>query len=293
MEFRKYQHIERFGTPEVQGIEVGMCYIFPKLDGTNSQLWWDMGLQAGSRNRHLSLESDNAGFYAWALQQQNIITFLDFNRELKLFGEWLVPHTLKTYTKDAWRKFYVFDVLDLSDGTYLSYEKYKPMLQEWQIDYIPPICKVQNPTYEKLTSYLTTNTFLVEDGKGAGEGIVIKNYNYRNPFGRVVWAKIVANEFKATKQRGVTQEERQKRLTEEAIVEKYVTRTLVEKELAKIDINGWTGRDIPKLLNTVYYCLIKEESWNFVKELKNPTINYKTLFSLTVAKVKELIPDRF
>jgi len=34
MEFRKYQHIERFGTDEVDGIEFGKCYIFYKIDGT-------------------------------------------------------------------------------------------------------------------------------------------------------------------------------------------------------------------------------------------------------------------
>ena len=32
MEFRKYQHIERFGTDEVDGIEIGTTYVFPKID---------------------------------------------------------------------------------------------------------------------------------------------------------------------------------------------------------------------------------------------------------------------
>jgi hypothetical protein len=35
MEFRKYQHIERFGTTEVKNIELGKVYVFPKIDGTN------------------------------------------------------------------------------------------------------------------------------------------------------------------------------------------------------------------------------------------------------------------
>lgn len=61
--FYKYQHVERLGTTETNGIEMGMCYIFPKIDGTNSQLWFNEGLQAGSRNRHLEVENDNAGFY--------------------------------------------------------------------------------------------------------------------------------------------------------------------------------------------------------------------------------------
>ena len=71
--YSKYQHIERLGSAEVDGILDGVCHIFPKLDGTNSQLWWDNGLKAGSRNRELSVESDNAGFYNWALTQSNIL----------------------------------------------------------------------------------------------------------------------------------------------------------------------------------------------------------------------------
>lgn len=64
MDFRKYQHIERFGTSEVEQIEIGTCYVFPKIDGTNSSVWLNDGeLCAGSRNRQLSLESDNAGFF--------------------------------------------------------------------------------------------------------------------------------------------------------------------------------------------------------------------------------------
>ena len=65
MEFRKYQHIERFGTDEVDGIEFGKCYIFYKIDGTNGSVWLDNdgNLKAGSRNRELTLENDNARFY--------------------------------------------------------------------------------------------------------------------------------------------------------------------------------------------------------------------------------------
>jgi hypothetical protein len=34
-DFVKYQHIERYGVDEVNGIDIGTCYIFPKIDGTN------------------------------------------------------------------------------------------------------------------------------------------------------------------------------------------------------------------------------------------------------------------
>ena len=37
--FVKYMHLERYGNEEVDGIEQGTTYVFPKLDGTNAQLW--------------------------------------------------------------------------------------------------------------------------------------------------------------------------------------------------------------------------------------------------------------
>ena len=39
MEFLKYQHVERVGTSEVENIELGTCYVFPKIDGTNASIW--------------------------------------------------------------------------------------------------------------------------------------------------------------------------------------------------------------------------------------------------------------
>jgi hypothetical protein len=71
MEFKKYMHLERFGTSEVEGIEIGTTYVFPKLDGTNASVWFEDGkIKAGSRNRELSFDNDNAGFYKWSQQSK-------------------------------------------------------------------------------------------------------------------------------------------------------------------------------------------------------------------------------
>src|SRR5690606_7357654 len=288
-EFKKYQHLERFGTSEVEGIELGYCYIFPKLDGTNASLWVnEQGqLQAGSRNRQLTLENDNAGFYNWAIQQENIIKFFKDFPEARLYGEWLVPHSLKTYRDDAWRNFYVFDVM-LNDE-YLTPSKYESILQEYGIKYIPSTHIVKNPTYEMLLSYAKSNTYLIQDGKGAGEGIVIKNYGFKNKYGRVTWAKIVLNEFIEIHRKEMGTSEKENKLIEELIVEKFVTKSLCEKVKAKIENEkgDWQSKYIPQLLNTVYYDLIREDSWNFIKEFKNPTINFKTLQHFAFNKVKD------
>lgn len=293
MDFVKYQHIERFGTTETNGIENGMCFVFPKIDGTNSQLWMNGVLHAGSRNRELGLDNDNAGFYNWAVNQLQLLNFFNAYPNLRLYGEWLVPHTLKTYQKTAWNNFYVFDVMNGEE--YLPYDEYKPLLDEFEIEYIPPICKVENPTYERLVKQLEKNGYLIEDGKGTGEGIVIKNYNYKNKYGRVTWAKIVRNDFKAKHQKCDVTEIKENKILEQVIANKYVTLSLVEKEYAKIENEngGWSSRDIPRLLNVIYYCLVREESWNFIKEHRNPTIDFKRLMLFTINRIKELMPQLF
>lgn len=289
IEFQPYQHVERFGTVETQNIEFGICFIFPKIDGTNGQIWYDNGIFAGSRKRILTVEEDNGGFYAYVLQQENIREFFKHYPELRLYGEWLIPHTLRTYHKESWRKFYVFDVM--KDEEYLDYEYYKLILNEYNIDYIPALCKIENPTYERLIDIMNNNYYLIEDGKGTGEGIVIKRYDYKNKYGRTTWAKIVKNDFKTAHHRVETPELKEKQMIEQTIVDKYVNSVLVDKEFAKIE--DWSSKLIPRLLNTIFYCLVKEESWNFVKEFKNPTVNFKTLQYLTIQKIKELKPEVF
>lgn len=297
MEFKKYPHIERFGTTEVQGIEEGTTYVFPKIDGTNASVWYDNGIKAGSRSRELGLgKDDNHGFNAWAQQQRSLLNFFKAYPHVRLFGEWLVPHSLKTYRKEAWRQFYVFDVGLSGDGDYfLHYDAYKSILEAYGINYIPPIAIVNNGTLEKYNDLLARNQYLIEDGKGNGEGIVIKRYGFVNQHGRTTWAKIVTNEFKEahTKEMGASVMNA-KKLVEEDIAKEFVTKSLVDKEFAKIEsVEGWSSKLIPKLLNTVYYELIKEESWEFLKKHKFPTVNYGTLRAYVFAETKRLKPEVF
>lgn len=301
MEFKKYQHLERFGNDEVEGIELGKLYIFPKLDGTNAQVWLDDegNIKAGSRNRELTLEKDNAGFYKFVLENENIKKYLEKHPTHRLYGEFLVPHSLKTYREDAWRRFYIFDVyLDKEDGSveYIPYDIYKPLVEEFGLDYIPPIVTMTNGSYEYFIRTLDNNTFMIQDGKGVGEGIVIKNYDYYNKYKRQIWAKIVTNEFKEIHKRemGVNNIKTEK-VIEQEIVDNYCTAAFIEKEYSKIlnETGEWDNRKIPMLLGRVFSELVKEETWNIIKKYKNPTINYKTLNALVINKIKTVKSDIF
>lgn len=300
MSFKKYQHVERFGNDEVQGIELGSAYIFPKLDGTNSSLWANfdglfVNLQAGSRNRLLSLENDNAGFLAASIDNHAFTKFFTKNPNLRLYGEWLVPHTLKTYRDDAWRKFWIFDVYNDETEQFLTYDAYKPLLEEFKLDYIPPLAIIKNGNYENFVHILGNNNFFIQDGAGTGEGIVIKNYDYYNQRGNQIWAKIITTEFKEAHHREMGAPETLGKMIEEDIVDGWLTAAMVEKTYDKIRVarGGWTSKYIPELLERCYYDLVTEEIWNAVKELKSPTVNFRTLRAISIQKIKTTMPEVF
>ena len=295
-EFTKYIHLERFGTDEVDGINVGQCYIFPKLDGTNASAWLgdDFEICGGSRNRKLSLDEDNQGFLNWLSQDERWQRCLNDHPDFTFYGEWLVPHSLKTYREDAWRRFYVFDVA-CSDGSFLPYEHYKPICDEYQLDYIPCVMKSKNPDYEMLHKEASTNTFMLKEGEKCGEGIVIKNYAFENKFGRQTWAKLITSTFKDKHVIEMGCKSIDNVMIEESIANEYLTSHIVEKIIAKIrnDEGAFNAKHIPRLLNTAYHELVTEELWDAIKKHKNPKIDFKTLNRFYVLRVKELKPEVF
>lgn len=295
--FIKYPHLERYGNEEVEGIEIGTTYVFPKLDGTNAQLWMneDGTVCGGSRNRVLSIHNDNAGFLNWAITSEKHEWFLKGFPELTLYGEWLVPHSLKTYRADAWRKFYIFDIYNRETGDLYDYERMADLLDIYELDYLPPIAIIKNGTREDYEKCLAKNVFLIEDGKGVGEGIVIKNYGWQNKFGRTTWAKIITNEFKEVHHREMGAPIIGGETLEEKIVKEFVTGHFVDKVYEKIllEEGGWSSKHIPRLLQTVFYDLIREETWQILKKFNNPKIDFAYLQRLTISKIKELRKDIF
>jgi len=302
MTFIPYQHVEKYGSDETEGITDGVVYAFPKIDGTCSSVWMDHSniLHAASRKRELTIQNDNAGFMAWAQHHDGILRLLRARKNIILFGEWLVPHSLKTYREDAWRKFYVFDVYDTNTNRYMHYYAYQPVMEYHGIDYINPLYRLESPSDEQIYYVMSKNNYLIEDGTGVGEGIVLKNYSYNNKYGRRTWAKVITNEFKAKhiKEMGppVIKGET---LVEDKIVELFCTPSFIEKEYSKIKLElsnnnePWTSRQIPKLLGVVWHELINEQAWNMVKKLKNPVIDYKVLIRKVTIKIKQTLPEVF
>ncbi len=294
--FQKYIHLERFGTDEVDGINIGECFIFPKIDGTNSSFWNDGDgvFRCGSRNRELSLDDDNAGFMNWALTQDNLRKMAADFPGFRFYGEFLVPHSLKTYRDDAWRKLYIFDVIN-PDGEFVHYDSYSELCKQYGVEFIPCTLKSRNPTYEILLQATENNRYLIQDGQGSGEGVVIKQYGWKNRFGRTTWAKLITNTFKDKHITEMGGSVVNAKLVEEEIANEFVTEHMVEKIIAKIrnDQGSFSARCIPQLLGTAFHDLVTEELWSAVKKHKNPKLCFKTLNHCTIARVKQIKPEVF
>lgn len=332
IKYRRYEHVERLGNRHVEGIDVGECYIFPKIDGTNGVIWMDDTgvIHTGSRNRKIAGElddeySDNAGFHKWVTDNREIFhRFIDLwdNSPVIMYGEWLVPHTIKGYRDDAWRHFYLFDVFHCASGRFVHYDDYSDVANGSGVKLIEPQAIITNPTGEQLQKQVLANTYLLNDGAGLGEGIVIKNYGWSNMDDKQPWAKVVRNEFKEENRRefGVNSFDGTRQYELE-FADKYVTQVLVDKVIGKIrlsvmsvdekerleDMIPWASTEeffrgvvenhraefIPRLLNTVYHDLVEEEIWNFLKETKDPTIDFKKLRQFSYQFTKKHAKDIF
>lgn len=298
MVYKSYQHIEKIGTTETEGILVGEVHLSYKIDGSNGCVFFkdDNTLGFGSRKRELTIDNDNMGFMAsFVLNKELYNTYLSILRNNKnyiIYGEWLVPVTIKRYECDAWKKFYVFDVLDVENNRYLRFDEYKNILDKYSLLYIPELAVLNNPTIDEIKEYLDkTNGFLITEG--LGEGIVIKNYEYNNCYGRRTWAKMLTEDFRKNKK-----ETRDKNHlakieddTEQLIINAFLTSEHVLKEKQKIEekYNEWSSKFIFELLNKTFDEFLHDNLLIIIKKFRNLTINFKKLKKLSDDFVKEII----
>ena len=147
-----------------------------------------------------------------------------------------------------------------------------------------------------------------------GEGIVLKNYAWRDKFGRQPWAKLVRNEFKEDNRRAfgtpVLGEAFQ---VEVAIAEEHCSPALVGKVRGKIvaalaaehglDLmepntqrlieHHYRGKVIPRLLETVYHDVVTECLWDAIKRHRDPIVDFKSLRRHCVRLTKTYAEDLF
>lgn len=273
--YRKYMHVERISgafNPEINGLLTGEVWVFPKLDGSNHSVFWDAeeGIaKCGSRNKVLSEDDDSTGFYKYFMAHPELAEFVENHKNLILYGEFMTPHTIKTYLDSVWNNYYVFDVAkyDGENLRYIPYTEYKDMLWKYDIHYIPTMGTMMNPDMENLEHLMEKNNYLMEKGQ-IGEGIVVKNYDFINKYGRTTWGKLVREEFKVeakSYEKGYS--------PEELMAQEHVTKEFVTKEFNKFTTDrgeGWNDKMIPEFIQYVWHEWWVDYSFELVAQSKNP-----------------------
>lgn len=299
MHYRPYQHVEKIGTTATDGILNGTVYLSYKIDGTNGCVYLSddgQSLSFGSRRAELSFVDDNRGFVAMMTNDKtiydNLKCYLTMYPDRIIYGEWLVPVTIKRYKEDAWKHFYIFDIFDTTTGRYVNYDDYKDDLDMLGLKYIPIIAKLINPTFDDVKSYFDkTGDFLI--ASGLGEGIVIKNYDFVNRDGKQIWAKALVEDFYGEKKKIRTQNHENKieHLTEHKIVQKFLTPEFVHKEFSKFkEIKGdWRSSYIGEFLNYIFIEFYRDNWELILKSFKVLVIDFNILRRIVSQEVKNVL----
>jgi len=291
--FNSYEKVERIEKEECRGLLEGKSHIFEKIDGANSQIFLlDFEVAYGSRNRVLGvgenlLSGDSfRGFYPWIKENISLLNQFFFKyRNVTLYGEWLVKHTVP-YPAEFMTKFYCFDIMDDTGKFFYPND---PIWNDLQTLFNYPIvvpCDgiVENCNIEDLMVFLDKPS-----GFGAPyrEGIVIKNYDFINKYGRTPYGKILHKDFQEVK--GKTKKNVNPEDLEVELTSVYCTNARVIKICNKILDNMFKETEpsfnydhvklemkhIPKVINLVFYDIITEDMNDIMKRFKYPTIDFK------------------
>ncbi|MBH5316522.1 RNA ligase family protein [Paenibacillus sp. GSMTC-2017] len=259
-EMKMYSDVIRLGHRSTEGVlNVGdMIVIQEKLDGSNASFKRSGDVvEAFSRTMQLSSDNDLRGFYKWT-QTIDVSTLVD---GVVYFGEWLVKHKIN-YGENA-NQFYLFDLYNENDSVYVDFSKVKDESKRLNLNLVPLFYEGEFQSVDHLQSFVGHSS-LAKDG----EGIVVKNINYRDAFDRQCFVKLVSDRFKEVQKVKEPKDSSNQSLVMK-FVEECLTTARVEKLLLKlVDENLLhehfgiedMGIILKQLGSRVYDDIMKEES---------------------------------
>ena len=306
----RYQHVERLGNDEVQGILQGTVWIQEKLDGANLSVSWDP-----ETNDFIVCSRQNLVYHDGLCSNKSFQPVVDYIKNepefedllknhpnLILRGEYLTKHKVP-FKPEFEKKFAIFDVEhtyfaydeELDGGERCVYVPY-PIYKEKFIDKYTNLIWVlatefKNPTIEQLQGLSKLDSDFME----YREGIVIKNYDFTNKFGFTKWGKVISpifDEKKALKARAKLEVGE----LEQAFVDKFVTPGYVEKEIYKLRMmldGSLSIKDMNKIIGIVPYQIFQDEMWRFLSKANAGEFNFRLWRSATINRVREIALSYF
>lgn len=243
-EIKKYTDVVRYGKSSTNGVvqEGDYITITEKIDGANASFCIDttneLGVSCYSRNTPLSEENTLRGFYGWVMS--DILTQKNnLNPNYRYFGEWLVSHKV-VYKPECYNKFYLFSIWDEEKQEYLSDEIVKSEAAKLNIETVTYFYEGNYISFDHIMSFVgKSDKTLTPD---TGEGVVVKNVNYKDKYGNQCFVKLVSEKFaevqkqKLPKNPNINSEEIE-------LVKSVLTQARVEKLLNKLVDEGLLQED--------------------------------------------------
>ena len=299
----KYCDIERLGNEENEYIfncSTDELIVEEKVDGGNASFFVEEGniIHECSRNRDLTNEKDNSKtFINERKYLRDILAGKTINPDYIYYGEWMQKHTL-SYNNPP--KFIGFDIRVKQNkdatgpGMFIDYDAMKKEYDRLGIKTIPLLWRgpVQDFLKKEPSEFITKSKY----GDLLMEGIVIKNYNRLNIYGRQMFAKVVRDEFKE-QNRATFGKIKQTPTDSLKIVEEFVTDARINKKIYELMIqeNRVLSRDMMKelpirvlkdIFKEEYVIIIDKYKLISISELK-ALIAKKCLFKLDQLIEKE------
>lgn len=248
MEQKKFTDVVRLGHKStVDVLQVGdKIVIQEKLDGANASFTLDNDeLHAFSRNRKLDASNTLGGFYEFI-----VIKFKDNNHLLNedyiYFGEWLNPHKVKYEGYE--KQFFLFDIYSKSKHNYLEFKEVEHEAITLGLNLIPVFYQGEYESFEQLESYVGQTKVNGKIGDNQlGEGIVVKNVDYRDRFGNQLYVKMVVDEFREVqKQKKAKNPSEYMNTPEYILAESLATKGRIDKIIYKLRDEAVIGSEIDK-----------------------------------------------
>lgn len=292
LEQKKFTDVVRLGhRSTVDVLKVGdYITITEKLDGANASFTLvEDSIIAFSRNNPLSDENTLRGFLGYT----QTLNPKDLNPNYIYFGEWLVKHKID-YGENA-NKFYLFDLWDKTKHAYLPLSIVRSEAERLNLTLVPVFYEGEYVSYEHLDSFRGQTVL----GVNEGEGIVVKNVDYLDKFGRQLYVKMVTDKFSEIQHQKAPKNPNINNSVEGNAVAQVLTKARVEKLIYKLIDQGILEENfgiedmktiLINLKNSVYEDIMKEES-DLIKDFEQKTVQH--LIGRNTPKiVKEIILEK-
>lgn len=286
-----YQHVERLGNDECEGLLDELVVVQTKIDGANMTVGYgdDGRLIVCSRNNMVYHEIQ--GMLTGDKVFRNAVEYVTGHLGLKdllynhpdwvLRGEWLVRHSIN-YAKEHMNHFYVFDIQRRGTWEYVPYDEYVPALRNMRVPFVPLLANGRFSVDDLIKLVDGPDVF----GAAQKEGIVVKRYGFTNKYGRTTWGKLVSADFK----------EKNKLMfhpQNSDPLEMHFAAMLTEADIVKAihDVAERRSesphiRHMSEIIGRCWHDTVQENMWEFLKRHKVES-NHQATFSF--AKARQLV----